>query len=138
MLEALLGKKSVRPKIFSPKLRNLFTFYVLADRIPSAGKSQNTGGLGHFGLGQPLALTEIMGETTDYQESTQTRPIADVKPAQAQVVLRWATTWEHWVKVDQNQFFQSKLTQTSFFSVKIDQNQFFWPKPMKTSFSGQH
>ena len=38
-------------------------FYVLrlADRTPTGGKSQNTGVLGHFGLGRPLALREIPG-----------------------------------------------------------------------------
>ena len=29
---------------------NFFTFYVLPDRTPSGGKSQNTGIVGHFGL----------------------------------------------------------------------------------------
>ena len=61
-LWALLGKKPVRPKSFSPKLRIFFTFCVLADqpdRTPRGGKSQNTGFLGPFGLGQPLALREI-------------------------------------------------------------------------------
>ena len=33
-LEALLRKNSSRPKIFSPKLRNFFTFSVLTDRTP--------------------------------------------------------------------------------------------------------
>ena len=47
--------KSVRPKSFSPKVRNFFTICVLADRTPTGGKSQNTGILGPFGLGQPLA-----------------------------------------------------------------------------------
>ena len=42
-------------------VRNLFTFYVLTDRTPRGGKSRNTGVLGHFGLGQPLALREILG-----------------------------------------------------------------------------
>ena len=32
-----------------------------------------------------------------YREYTWTRPISEVKPGQAQLVLRWATTWEHWV-----------------------------------------
>ena len=43
-----------RPKSFFPKLRNFVTFCVLADRTPTSGKSQNTGFLGTFGLGQPL------------------------------------------------------------------------------------
>ena len=33
-LGALLGGKSVRPKIFTPKLRNFFTSCVFADRTP--------------------------------------------------------------------------------------------------------
>ena len=41
--------------------RNFFTFYVLPDRTPTGGKSQNTGILGHLSLGRPLALTEISG-----------------------------------------------------------------------------
>ena len=55
------GKKSVRPKSFSPKLRNFFTFCALAGRNPTGGKSQITAVLGTFGLGQPLALREIQG-----------------------------------------------------------------------------
>ena len=51
----LLGNKSARSKIFSPKSCNFFTFCVLADRTPTGGKSQHTGVLGPFGLGQPLA-----------------------------------------------------------------------------------
>ena len=35
--------------------RNLVTFYVLPDQTPMGGKSQNTGILGHLGLGRPLA-----------------------------------------------------------------------------------
>ena len=42
-------------------VRNLFTFYVLADRTPTGGKSQYAGILGHCGLGRPLALREIPG-----------------------------------------------------------------------------
>ena len=55
------GKKSGRPKSFSPKVRNIFTVYVLANWIPTGEKSRNTGVLGHFGLGRPLALREIPG-----------------------------------------------------------------------------
>ena len=55
------GGGSGRPKSLSPKVRNFFTFYVSADRTPRGGKSQNTGGLGHFGLGQPLELRKILG-----------------------------------------------------------------------------
>ena len=36
-------------------------FDVLPDRTPTCGKSQNTGILGHFGPGRPLALIEIPG-----------------------------------------------------------------------------
>ena len=61
-LGALLGGKSVRPKSFSRKMRNFFTFCVLADRTPRSGKSQNTGFLGPFGPGQPLALREIRAQ----------------------------------------------------------------------------
>ena len=56
-----MGKKSVRPKSLSQKLRNFFTFCVLADQTPTGGKSQSTGFLGPFGLGQPLALIDIPG-----------------------------------------------------------------------------
>ena len=35
---------------------NFFTLYVLSDRIPTGRKSQNTGILGHFGLGRPWRL----------------------------------------------------------------------------------
>ena len=35
------GKKSVRPKSFSLKLRNFLRFCVLADWTPRGGKSQN-------------------------------------------------------------------------------------------------
>ena len=44
-------------------VRDFFTFHVLAERTPAAGKSQSTGILilGHFGLGQPLTLGEILG-----------------------------------------------------------------------------
>ena len=48
------GGESVRPKGFSSKLRNFFTSCLLADRTPTGGKSQITGFLGPFGLGQPL------------------------------------------------------------------------------------
>ena len=58
VLGALLEKKYGDPKSCSPKVRNFFTFYVLADRM--GRKSQNTGFLCHFGLGRPLAL-EIRG-----------------------------------------------------------------------------
>ena len=46
---------------FSPKVRNFFTVYALADRTPTGRKSRNTGVLGHFGLGWPLALGEVPG-----------------------------------------------------------------------------
>ena len=62
-LGALFGKKSVRPKSFSQKVRKFLTFCVLAERIPTGGKSQNTGVLGPFGPGKPLALREIPGRT---------------------------------------------------------------------------
>ena len=39
VLGTLLGGKSGRPKSLSLKVRNLFTFYVLADRTPMGGKS---------------------------------------------------------------------------------------------------
>ena len=62
-LGTLLGGKSIGPKSFSLKLRNVFTSCVLADRTPRGGKSQNTGFLGTFGLGQPLALKEVPRRT---------------------------------------------------------------------------
>ena len=61
VLGALWGGKPGRPKSFSPKVRNFFTFSVLADQTTTGGRSRNTGVLGHFSLGQPLALTEIPG-----------------------------------------------------------------------------
>ena len=60
-LGGLVGKNYFCPKSFSQKLRNFFTFCVLAERTPTAGKSQNTGFVGPFGLGQPLALGDIPG-----------------------------------------------------------------------------
>ena len=42
-------------------VRNFLTCYVLTDRTPTGGKSQNKRILGHFGLGWPLALREIPG-----------------------------------------------------------------------------
>ena len=53
-LGALLGGKSVRPTSFSTKLRTFLTICGLADRTPTGGKSQNTGVLCPFGLGQPF------------------------------------------------------------------------------------
>ena len=47
------------PQNFLPEIVQLFS--VLADWTPRGRKSQNTGVLGHFGLGQPLALGEIAG-----------------------------------------------------------------------------
>ena len=64
-LGALLGKKSVCPRNFSLKLCNFFTFCVLAHRTPRGGKSQNTGFLGHFGLGQPLGTYRNSGPKTE-------------------------------------------------------------------------
>ena len=55
------GETIPPPQIFSPNVRNFLTFYVLADRTPMGGKSRNTGFLGHFGLGRPLALRQIPG-----------------------------------------------------------------------------
>ena len=74
VLGALLGGKSGRPKSFSPKVRNFFTCCVLADRTPTAGKSRNTGILGHFGLGRPLALREIPGPSGKKKE-IKTHPL---------------------------------------------------------------
>ena len=51
-LGALLGGQSVRPKSLSMNLRNFFTFCVLANRTATGGKSQNTGSLGPFSVGQ--------------------------------------------------------------------------------------
>ena len=54
-------ENSGRPKKLSLKVRDFSTFYGLADRTLTGGKSQNTGVLGHFGPGRPLALREILG-----------------------------------------------------------------------------
>ena len=43
-----------------PKIAQLF--YVFRFPFPRGGKSRNTGFLGHFGLGQPLALQEFPGK----------------------------------------------------------------------------
>ena len=59
-----MGGKSIHPKSFSPKLRNFFTFCVLAERTPRGGKSQNTGFLGPLGLGQPLGTERNSGPNT--------------------------------------------------------------------------
>ena len=40
---------------------NFLTFYVLTDRTPTGGKTQNTRIWGHFGLGRPLALEQFLG-----------------------------------------------------------------------------
>ena len=63
MLEALLGGEIRPPKKFLPDVAQLFyvLFPVLADWTPRGGKSRNTGLLGDFGLGQPLALRKIVG-----------------------------------------------------------------------------
>ena len=45
--------KNRHPQSFSQKARNFFTRCVSIDRTPRGGKSQNTGFLGPFGLGQP-------------------------------------------------------------------------------------
>ena len=67
------GKKHNFPALGLPKskekvttlsgmvVHNFLTFYLWPDGTPVRGKSQNTGILGHFGLGQPLALREIPG-----------------------------------------------------------------------------
>ena len=39
-------------------VRNFFAVYVLPDRTPRGGKSQNTGISGRFGPGRPLALRD--------------------------------------------------------------------------------
>ena len=70
------GEKARHPKSFSPELRNFFILYVLANRTPTGGKSRNTRFLGHFGLGQPLALREIPGrkqKTTNSLIGTEKR-----------------------------------------------------------------
>ena len=113
---ALLEKKFVRPKHLSPTLRNVFTFCNLVDRTRTGGKSQNTSFLGPLWLGQPLALREIISRKTDCREYTGTCPNSDVTPSQVQLVLRWATTWKHQVKIVQNQFLWPKSTKTSFFN----------------------
>ena len=66
------GAKSGCPKSFSLKVRNFFTFYVLADRTPMGEKSRNTWVLGHFGLGQPLALREIRGRKKNANSHIET------------------------------------------------------------------
>ena len=39
-------------------------------------------------------MADAYGHTTG---NTPIRPISAVNPGQAQLVLRWETTWEHWV-----------------------------------------
>ena len=48
------GGKIRLPQKFLPEIAQLFLRQVLADWTPRGGKSQNTGFLGPFGLGQPL------------------------------------------------------------------------------------
>ena len=43
-------------------VRNFFTCCILTDRTPRGGKSQNTGILGPFGLGQPLGQEKFHAE----------------------------------------------------------------------------
>ena len=64
-LGALLGKKYVYPKGFSPNLRNFFIFCVFTERTPTGGKSRNAGLLGSFGLGQPLGTWRNYGPKTE-------------------------------------------------------------------------
>ena len=55
---------------------NFLTVYVLAHQTPTGGKSRNAGLLGPFGLGRPLALTEILGgrqKTTNSLVETEKR-----------------------------------------------------------------
>ena len=47
--------------LFGMVVRNFLTIYVLTDRTPTGRKTRNTRILGHFGLGGPLALREILG-----------------------------------------------------------------------------
>ena len=42
-------------------VRNFLIVYVLTDQTPTGGKTRNTRILGHFRLGRPLALREILG-----------------------------------------------------------------------------
>ena len=55
-----MGGKSVRPKNFSQKVRNFLHF---GRPNPHGREIAKYGGLGTFGLGQPLALGEIPGQT---------------------------------------------------------------------------
>ena len=61
--EAVLSRFDLRRVVCFTHAHNvqLFTFYVLAHRTPTGGKSQNKQILGHFGLRRPLALREILG-----------------------------------------------------------------------------
>ena len=49
------------PQKYLPEIAQIFYTSVLADRTPRGGKLRNTGFQGHFGLGQSLALREILG-----------------------------------------------------------------------------
>lgn len=75
-----------------------------------------------------------------YRENTWTRPISEVKPGQAQLVLRWATTWEHWVLYAflecgrvYPKFFQVKASRGHFYFTrlfKVTTSHFFWLRPI--------
>ena len=61
-----LGVPKARKKVTTLSgmvVRNFFTLCVLTDRTPRGGKSQNTGLLGPFGLGQPLGNSGCGPET---------------------------------------------------------------------------
>ena len=57
-----IGVPKRKKKVTTPSgmvVRHFVTFYVLTDQTSTGGKTRNTGILGHFGLGRPLALGEI-------------------------------------------------------------------------------
>ena len=63
-----MEKKVGRPKSFSQKARKFFTFCISIDRTPRGVKSQNTGFLGPFGLGQPLGTERNSGPKTEKRD----------------------------------------------------------------------
>ena len=62
MLEALLGGEIRPPQKLLPRIAQLFYGFCFGRLDPQGREIAKYWGLGHFGLGQPLALGEILGE----------------------------------------------------------------------------
>ena len=78
VLGALLWGKIRTPQNFRPESAQLFCTFRFGRPDPHGEKSQNTGFLGHFCLGRPLALREIRGriqKNTNRHIETEKREI---------------------------------------------------------------